>query len=127
MYKIHYEDDQDIHNDIDLWRRVDPLYFVEDHNLGGIRPSSQAFQDSSDGTPMSIDISTIAKDASRTIQNYEGYAVAAITAGLARDCGQGIAPDPRPDNPAHGYVFGKKTGGVRKKLAKNARWVIRPA
>jgi hypothetical protein len=59
----------------------------------------------------------------------EGFALAAVTAGLARECGQGIARDPLPDQPAHALVFaqrGTKTKSVMRRLAKAARWVIEP-
>jgi len=57
---------------------------------------------------------------------HEDFALAAITAGLARRCEQGVAREPRPDEPAHGVVFGKKTDSVRKKFARQAEWVIPP-
>ena len=56
----------------------------------------------------------------------EGFALASITAGLARECGQGVSRDPTDDEPAHALVFGKKTGSVRGRFAKECRWVIEP-
>jgi hypothetical protein len=56
----------------------------------------------------------------------DGFALAMITAGLARECKHGVAREPLPEEPAHAIVFGKKTKPVIRKLATGARWVIPP-
>jgi hypothetical protein len=60
------------------------------------------------------------------VHGLPGFAVAAFTAGLARSCQQGVAREPLDDEPAHAVVFGHKTGGVKKRLAKSASWVLAP-
>lgn len=60
------------------------------------------------------------------LAGHEGFALAAITAGLARSCEQGVAREPLPDEPAHGLVFGRKTDSVKKKLARGSRWIVPP-
>lgn len=66
------------------------------------------------------------RSAADALAGHEGFALAAITAGLARQCDQGVARDPLPEEPAHGVVVGKKTDSVRKRFAKGAEWVIPP-
>ncbi|MFN8556142.1 MAG: hypothetical protein U0531_01900 [Dehalococcoidia bacterium] len=70
---------------------------------------------------------TIAEPAARPdaeLAGHEGFALAAITAGLVRSCGLGVARDLLPTNPAHGLVFGRKTRSVLRRLAREARWVV---
>jgi hypothetical protein len=40
---------------------------------------------------------------------------------------QAVAPDPLPEEPAHGVVYGqKKRGGIDGKLRDGALWVVTP-
>jgi hypothetical protein len=48
------------------------------------------------------------RDEYSVLRNYPGYALVAFTARLARQLGQGVEPNPLPDEPAHTYVFGDK-------------------
>ncbi len=59
--------------------------------------------------------------------DHEGFALAAITAGLARNCQQGVARDPQPQEPAHAVVVGRKTRAIQSMLAKDSTWIIPPA
>lgn len=125
-----YADDPSILNEEALWRRIPPGWVVWDHNRGTARPSSQAFRDDSDGSPMSVFLAAVMQEIGRgpydAIAGHTGYALAWMTAGLARRCEQGVARDPLPDEPAHGVVFGKKTRSARKTFAREAAWVIPP-
>ena len=125
-----YTDDPTIRDDAALWRRIPPWHFVPDGNLGRVRPSSAAFEDHPDGTPMSVLLAEIVAQTRRRAEDilagHEGYGLAAITAGLARDYGQGVARKPSRDEPAHAEVFGKKPKPVRKRLAKGSEWVLPP-
>ena len=56
----------------------------------------------------------------------DGYSLASITAGLARDAEQGVAREPTAEEPAHGVVFGNKSKSIRSRLAKAAEWVVPP-
>ncbi len=38
----------------------------------------------------------------------------------------GIATQPPTDDPGHLWVFGKKTASTKRKLAREASWVIQP-
>jgi hypothetical protein len=47
-----------------------------------------------------------------------------VTAGVCRDHGQQVGPDPTAEEPAHGYVFGKKSKPIRRALRDAAKWVV---
>ena len=38
----------------------------------------------------------------------------------------GVATQPPTNDPGHLWVFGKKTASIKRKLAKQAKWVIPP-
>jgi len=124
------EDDSTISDDAALWRRVYPLWIVRDENAGGPRVSSAAFDDSEDGSPLSVLLADVVAKTQRTAQNvlagYDGYALAAISAGTARHNKQSVARTPLPDEPAHASVFGTKTKSNKRGMAKAANWVIAP-
>ena len=126
-----YTDDPAISDDAALWRRIHPKQWIIDHNRGGVlRPTSQAFTDSSDGTPMSVLLAEIVTASNRTSRDalvgYEDYALASITAGFAREWNQGITPAPEQYEPAHAFVFGQKTRALQRAFARTAAWVVPP-
>ncbi|HYM10426.1 MAG TPA: hypothetical protein VEU62_06830 [Bryobacterales bacterium] len=125
-----YQDDPTIPDQAQLWRRIPPWHFVRDENLGRLRPSSAAFCNHPDGSPMSIllaeDMAAAGRAPNEALRGHEGFALASITAGLARGCRQGVARDPLREEPAHGIVFGEKSKLARKKLAAGSQWVIPP-
>lgn len=123
-----YADDPTIADDAALWRRIHPTWAVADENLGGLRVSSAAFENSPDGSPTSILIAETVRATGRGPEDvvHEGYGLASLTAGHARECGQAVARDPLPDEPAHGLLAGSKTKSVRKRLAAAAAWIISP-
>jgi hypothetical protein len=100
---------------------------------GAPRPSSAAFRDSDDGTPMSGFWEQLQYDSGLSEQDalrgHDGFSLAMFTAGLARELGQGIHPNPdEVSGPAHVLVFGdkpKKT--VRQRLAKESVWRVPPS
>lgn len=124
-----YEDDHTINDEDALWRRIPPLHFVPNAE-SGIRISSAAFKDHPNGSPMSVDLAKVVTETGRgpedIIRAHKDFALASITAGLARACRQGVARDPLPEEPAHALVFGKKTKAIRRKLASGSSWVIPP-
>jgi hypothetical protein len=121
-----YSDDPTIPNDAELWRRIPPWHFVDDGNLGQIRPSSAAFEDHPDGSPMSVLLAVEAGDPQRALAGHQGFALASITAALARRLGLGVARDPRPDEPAHAVVFGRKNKRISRRLAMGSHWIVQP-
>src|ERR1700723_3107565 len=130
----NFPDDPAIENDADLLRRIPSYHFFQDNNSGLIRPSSAAFEDDEDGEPMSVYLATVLEEARREedclLAGHSGYALAAITAGMAREKNQTVHPDPQPEEKSHAVVCGdKRSGGQKcpkKTLAKGARWVIAP-
>ena len=123
-------DDATVTNDSELWRRIHPLWVIRDKNAGRVRVSSAAFDDSSDGSPTSVLLATVIRQTGRTeadvLASFDGYALARLTAGDARHCNQGVAPDPLPDESAHAFVFGPKSKANKRCMARSAVWVIYP-
>ena len=68
----------------------------------------------------------LGRSAEDVLRGHEGFALAAITAGLARLCHQAVVRDPKEDEPAHGLVIGKKTEFVSRCFAKGSRWIVPP-
>ena len=75
----YYEDDPSILDEDSLWRRVPPCHFVPDHNEGVIRPSSAAFTDHQNGTPMSVSLAKETVEAA-VLEGHPGFALAAFSA-----------------------------------------------
>lgn len=130
MAGASYADDPTILDRASLWRRIPSWHVVYDQNLQRLRPSSAAFEDHPNGSPMSVilgdDVLQEGRTAASLMRPFPGFALAAITAGIARSCQQGVAREPLPDEPAHAVVFGRKTESVKRRLAKSANWVIPP-
>lgn len=130
-----YNDDLSIAGETLLLRRVltkPDLSIVWDANLNRWRPSSAAFDNHPNGSPMSIVLGDTLKQLGRSnesaLRGHEmTHSLAAITAQVARDGGQGVAREPTVDEPAHGVVFGNKSKKVRASMAKQAVWIIPPA
>jgi hypothetical protein len=125
-----YTDDRSIADVAQLWRRIPPRLFIFDHNLNCYRPSSAAFDDHPNGSPMSVvlgdDILAAGRIPESALAGCVGFALATFSAGLARSKGQGVVRAPLPEEPSHAEVFGRKTDSVRRTLAKGSRWVIAP-
>ena len=132
---VAYEDDQTINDEDALWRRIPPCHLVDNAETG-IRIASAAFKDHPNGSPMSVALAKVVAETGRRpediVRDHEDFALAAITAGLARRCQQGVARDPLTQEEhgieelAHAVVFGKKTKSISRKLARKASWVIPP-
>lgn len=120
----NYQDDPTIDALALLWRRINPKHFVREKD-GTVRPSSAAFQDHPNGTPMSVVIAAECTH-ERALTGYPGFGLAAITAGLARQHGQGIMRTPTEYEPAHADVFGPKLQNVKRALAKGSSWIVPP-
>jgi hypothetical protein len=127
---MEHSDDPTIQDAAVLWRRIRPDQIVRDDNLNRLRPSTGAFEDCSNDTPMSVQLAEIVLQgggsSEAAIAGFDGFALAGFTAGFARhQCHQGVERAPLPNDPAHAYVFGKKTDGIKKKFAREgATWVI---
>jgi hypothetical protein len=124
-------DDPSILDQHELWRRIPPYHLVADKNEGRVRISSAAFEDDYDGDPMSTVLGSELLAAGRAPESalppdHDDFALASITAELARRKGQAIARTPQADEPLHASVIGNKTSSVQKAFYRAARWVIRP-
>ena len=130
MMQRAYIDDPTIANDEVLLRRIPRWHFYFDKNLGRQRPSSAAFEDHPNGSPMSVHLANILKlhglGAESILVGHDGYAIAGILAELARTNGQGICQKPLDNAPAHAEVFGPKPESVRQRFAKASHWIIAP-
>jgi hypothetical protein len=77
-----------IRDDAALWRIIHPTWIVQDDNERGWRISSAAFDDSKDGSPLSVLLAEVVAGTGRTADDlaarFAGYGLAAITAGAAR-------------------------------------------
>jgi hypothetical protein len=98
---------------------------ILDKNTGELRPTSAAFDNDSDGEPMSILIAMVMTEfglsSADALDGHPGYALASITAGTARECNQKVVREP-----AHGLVVGQKTQATRRRLARASRWIVTP-
>lgn len=126
-----FVDDLSIGNADILWRRIARSQIVQDHNLGQLRPSSAAFEDSPDGSPMSAIWEKLHRELGLTesdaLKGHQGFGLASFYVALARELGQGIQRDPLPESPAHVLVFGHKPKSFRRKLAQSVQWVKLPS
>jgi len=127
-----YVDDPAISDDEILWRRVHHKNIVIDDNQGRVRPSSAAFSDSSNGSPMSALRAKVVNETARRpedvlVANHPYLASMRVQMLRARELGI----DPRRhmghEDPAHVYVFGNKTKSTKAAIAENAEWVIGPS
>jgi hypothetical protein len=121
-----YTDDPTIPDEAELWRRIPAWHFYYDPNLQRVRPASSAFDDDDDGSPMSVVLAAESAGPDSVLAGHTGYALAAFTAELARQCNQGVVRDPLPEEPAHALVFGRKTDSVKSRFAKRSTWVVPP-
>jgi len=114
-----------------LWRRIRQHHVVLDDNLGGHRPSSAAFTNTTKTLEMSVDIEEIAREIGRSpedcLSGYPHKFIAAITTEVARDNGQVVRHLPEDENQAHGGVIGAKNKRIQRNFAKKAEWIIAPS
>lgn len=129
MADVSIIDDRTIPNEAIIWRRIHPNFIDWDDNLKARRPSSGAFQDSSNSSMSVIIAADVEKDGRSPLEilkNYPNHGIASITADLVRECKQIIVREPTVDEPAHAVVIGSKSKPIRRKLAQNADWVHLP-
>lgn len=116
-------DDASIPDEALLLRRVplNPQGVILDKN-GPVRwrPSSLAFKDAQMSAFLANEASV-----DQIMHGYPNFALAAITAKLARDHGQMIVRRPT-DIPGHVEVIGHKSHSVLAQFAKEAIWVRPP-
>lgn len=119
------EDDLTIMNGTLLHRWLPRDQIVPDANLGRYRPSTNAFQKTTNTDGMSVVLGDALAADGRTPSDLvsELRTVASLTAGFVRSCDQVVVRDPIDNEPAHGNVVGPDSRGLRKKLACEASCV----
>jgi hypothetical protein len=109
-----------------LWRRIPPDKLTHDANQGRLRPSSDNFTDNvKDGTPMSVFDPETCTGLSQILDGHENFLVAAISVAQIRAEGLEVVRT-ATGGPGHCEVVGKKTGGIKGRLAKASVWVVGP-
>ena len=116
-------DDPNISDEERLFRRINLIHIVE-ANEGGATVSSAAFRD----TELSVNLEATMRAGGRepkdSLNAHPNDLLMSITAGLCRRHQQVVGPDPQPEEPAHGYAFGKKTKSIQRALRDAAEWVV---
>ena len=116
-------DDVTVLDDALLWRRVHEDFW--ERVEGGWRISSSAFDNSSDGSGMSVHLEAVAVAEGVLLERLlpepqEQYGVVVLTPACVRTNRQIIVREPEPDDPTHAEVIGSKPTKVRKRLRDGA-------
>jgi hypothetical protein len=116
-------DDPDTSDEARLFRRIHLTHIVEGGG-GKSEVSSAAFHD----VELSINLERVMQAAGRepkdSLKDRPDDLLVSVTAGVCRQNGQIVGPDPQPEEPAHGYVFGKKTKRIKRALRDAAEWIV---
>lgn len=125
MNGAEYQDDPSIPDAAVVWRRVPPEWVkFED---GVLRPSTGAFGDSSDGSPMSAVANRQDRGPESIVARYPGCGVIGMSAKSLRDLGFALVRAPDDEDEDHIYVAGNKTKGARKRMKYGCWWLVQPA
>jgi hypothetical protein len=102
---------------------------ISEQHIRDGRISTMAFQPSTDGGGMSVDIAKLIQEAGLTPQDYvtdERWPCSVFfLAGALRGEGLQVGYDPIEGNPHHGEVWGIATKGQKNRLRALARWFVR--
>ncbi len=130
MQSGDYEDDPEISPEELLYRRIpgDDINWKPSEQ----RPTSAAFGDSRDDSPMSVALGSLLSRAQMKpddlLKGYDRFGLVRFTAANARAQGLAVAiRPPRPGEPAHGWVVGNKTHACRKRLKACCEVVVAPS
>lgn len=122
-----YEDDPNVSNEEILYRRVrrEQWHWAEG------RPQSGAFDDSPDGSPMSVALHSLMVGAGMKpedlLSGHPEFGLVKFTAELVRSLSLAVtAKPPIAGEPAHGLVAGKKTLARKRRLAKDCQVEVQP-
>lgn len=125
-----HADDPRIRNCAELWRRIPPVHFIRDENLGRVRPTSAAFNDSKD-SPMSAVAAKIVvatrRDEYLFLEKFPNEGLVGFSASLARKLRQGVELAPVDGEPGDVHIFGPKPKkAVKAEFAKRSIWIVGP-
>src|SRR5262245_50536515 len=105
-----FVDDGTISDEDYVLRRIPKTQRVTDPKVAGrIRPSSGAFDDSSNGSPLSMTLASQCSNPESLVDGLEGVGVVRVSVRDLRALGQGFVRDPTESDPGHVLVFGNKT------------------
>ena len=125
-----FPNDPAVTDEVALLRRIPHWHFYYDRRLGRTRPRSAAFEDDTDGDPMSVYrrnvIDSEGGDVRRVMRDHQGFALASLSAGQFRSRGQTVFPDPLAEESSHTKICGPKPESVRRWFATQSEWVIPP-
>lgn len=87
---------------------------------GAWSPDSQAFNNSGDGSGMSVHLASSVLagglSAGDVVPDLAVFGVVALRVGGLRACRQGVIREPEVNDPHHCEVIGSKSSSVRKKI-----------
>lgn len=110
-----------------LYRRVHPNFLKLDDNRRCLRFDSGAFQDENLSVHLGDVLADLGVPPSEMLANFAPeFALVSFSASLAREVEMIVCRDPQPDDPSHGLVVGKKTGGKKRRLARGSAWAVEP-
>jgi hypothetical protein len=116
-------DDPNIPDVERLFRRIHLVHIVLGDG-GKSEVSSAAFRD----TELSVNLESVMQRAGRepkdALKSNSRDLLMSITASVCRQNDQLVGPDPTSDEPAHGYVFGKKSKRIQRALRDAAEWIL---
>ncbi|HRQ73241.1 MAG TPA: hypothetical protein PLU35_09460 [Phycisphaerales bacterium] len=120
-------DDPTIPPSCALLRRIYPEWVVSDDNAGGQRISSAGFKDTEISVHIGDDLAAMGLSPEVVVERYPDYDLAAIHAATAREMGQRVYREHKPDQLCHGIVAGKKSKATAERMAAEAtaNWVVR--
>jgi hypothetical protein len=120
--KVTPHDHQEIFPEDILIRRISA------HHIKNQRISSMAFQESTDGTGMSVDIEKLiveaGLDARGFVTSAEFFCSVQFTTEVLRGEGLKVGYYPIPTNPYHGAVWGIASRGQMNRLRRLAQWYV---
>lgn len=128
-------DDVDILDEDLLIRRIDPRqHLVPDENRGGLRLSTKAFCESSEGSKgMSIDLRRQIEedgiDPRKYVTDPKYLGAVEFPARVPRERELVVGKEPLPKNPYHGEVWrvgntARFSPGQKKAILAAARWLV---
>lgn len=121
-------DDPTIRDEDALVRQVPPGNWIRELGTGVLRPTSDAFSESSDGSGMSTNLVSILTEnglpltfvAPSIAAKRVGWGSVQFGVAYTREQGGRVKRHALPDNPAHAAVFGLKKAG-RTRLTRNSK------
>jgi hypothetical protein len=119
-------DDASVADDCLLYRWLREQDVIWDANRNRQRPTSAAFQNTTDTDQMSIVLGDTLADLGRLPEALANPYLASLGAGYVRSIDQHVERDPLASEPAHGHVVGEKAESRRRRMAHTAVMVVAP-